>query len=97
MRKKYIKNSSLWLAGDYFGLDPSQVRELSDQELEALFMIVAERASRTSTILKISGLRTLVFMATGRAPLTVRLTDNVHKLKKILGSDFDPVKILRGE
>jgi len=89
-----IKVSFISLADHYFGLDCGQMRELPDQELEALFLIVTERAGRTSIILKISGLR-IIASILEECPRTVRFTDSVHKLKKILGNDFDPVKILR--
>ncbi|OGM99541.1 MAG: hypothetical protein A3B91_01975 [Candidatus Yanofskybacteria bacterium RIFCSPHIGHO2_02_FULL_41_29] len=98
-RIKYLKGQ-IWqlfyeLTESYFGIDNQQIRELTDQELEALVSIVIKRAQKTSRILKVLCVVTIIGSVFINDSDNVLFTKYVRELKKMLGSDFDLVKILR--
>ena len=91
------------LVKQYFGIDKEQILELSDQELEALFIVVCKRASRTALYLKVFfavpvvGWVYCLFEFSDSSSNTLTFTRAIRKLKKIIGSNFNSVEILHKE
>ena len=93
--KRKMRNLFLDLVFKYFSVDETRIMTLSDREVEQLFSLVCERASKTYHRLVLLWLIPpfgWVILAASEAVEFIRSTP---KLKKMLGSDFDPVKILR--
>lgn len=83
----------------YFGISESQVQELSDQELEALFLIVHERAKKTAVYMKILGygIPIIGWIIIFPGSDTICLTNSTRKLRSMLRDSFNPAKILRNQ
>lgn len=84
-----LRCSFEWLTLKYYGIDKSQIRELTDPELNALFNIVYNRSRKISVFIRI-----LCFGIPIDDFDTVLLVESNRKLRKILGSSFDPVKVI---
>lgn len=82
-----------------FGISESQIQELSDQELGALFLLVYERAKKSSICHKILFYSTFVWIIAFpcKPPDSVLLTNCTRKLRSILGNGFNPVKLIRNQ
>lgn len=85
------------LAWTYFEIDAFQILELTNPELDALFNLVYNRARKVSIFMTILGYAIpLVGWATILPDSeTIKLANSTRKLKKILGSMFNPTKIIR--
>ena len=83
----------------YFGIGEAQIQEFSDQEVEALFMLVFERAQKASVYMKILGYGIPIFGWTVILcdSETIALTNSTRKLKYILRNSFNPVKLMRNK
>jgi len=94
--KSRIKNCFLNLTLTYFGLSREQVIQLSDQELDALFTLVSERARRELIYLKVLWITVpfLSWLLTFDLDVVV-FTISLSKVKKTLGDKFDVVKLIR--
>jgi hypothetical protein len=95
--KDRLTEQFFYFTRKYFGLDGKQVQKLSDQELEALFIIVSKRIRKTSVYTKI-----LVFcipligwVTIAEGSRSIPFASSMRKLKKMLGDRFNSVKILR--
>lgn len=103
----YTFESLVW---KYFKINKQKIQKLSDQELNTLFALVSERAGIKAPYIKFGVYSFLFISIIGwSALLPMILSDDSgismgntldfinlqRKLRKILGDDFDPIKIIR--
>ncbi len=82
-----------YLIWDYLGIGLDGAIQWPENELEAAYLIVAQKAGKTTQDLRIvSRFRCLLGDSTLHA---FNFTDAVFKLTTIQGDKFDPVRILR--
>lgn len=102
--KERVKDKFMKLVWQYFGLSITQVQELSDQELEVLFLLVFERTAKTARCLKVIAGFGCVIPVAGWLMAgmifdnseTIKFVSSVREIKKMLGDSFSPYQILRG-
>lgn len=97
---QYIARSSFKkLTWRYFGISETQTQELSDQELEALFLIVSERAQKSSVYMKILGygIPLIGWLIILDESDTIHLTNSTRKLRSMLRNTFNPAKLIRNQ
>lgn len=85
-----------WL---YFGVNREQILELSDQEIEALFLLVSKRARKTAVYVRILGISIPIFgwiIILGTSE-SISFTNSTRKLKQKFGNSFNPVRIIRAD
>ena len=82
---------------NYFGVNKEQIQELSDHEIEALFLLVAEKAGKTAIYMRILGFGipiigwTIILTESE----TIRFSNSVRKLKQMVRNGFNPTQIIR--
>ncbi|MBI2669655.1 MAG: hypothetical protein HYX20_00690 [Candidatus Yanofskybacteria bacterium] len=81
------------LTWQYFEINGPQIQELSDQEFEALFLLVYERAKKASVYTKI--LDYIVWLILHNIPNTIFLTNSIRKIRSQMGNSFNLVKIAK--
>lgn len=81
----------------YFGVNKEQIQELSDQEIEALFLLVSELARKTAVYMRILGISIPLvgWIAILQESETIQFANSMRKLKKTFGNSFNPVRIIR--
>lgn len=81
----------------YFGVNKEQIQELSDQEIEALFLLVSERARKTAVYMRILGISIplIGWMAILVESESIPFANSTRKLKQAFGNNFNPTRILR--
>lgn len=81
----------------YFGVNKEQIQELSDQEIEALFLLVSERARKTAVYMRILGISIPIigWMAILGESESIPFANSTRKLKQAFGNSFNPVRIIR--
>lgn len=96
---KKARRSFELLALRYFGIGWTQIQELSDQEVEALFLLVYERAKKTAVYMKVLayGIPIVGWISIRDDSDTIKLTDTTRKLRSMLRNSFNPVKIIRSQ
>lgn len=100
---EYYENQLNWyfqrLSWLYFGINKKQIQELSDQEIEALFPLVSERARKTAVYMQILGISIPIIgwiaLALGVSE-SIQFANSVRKLKQF-GIGFNPVRIIRAD
>lgn len=92
-----LASGFLTLSWNYFGVDGEQIQELSDPEIKALFLLVAERARKTAIFARIFGFGIPIFgwIFILSESQTIRLSNSVRKLKQMIGNGFNPTQIIR--
>jgi hypothetical protein len=94
--KRRLMSGFLRFSWNYFGLFKEEIQKLSDQEIEALFFLVAERAGKTAIYMRILGFGTPIIGWIGilNEPETTRFSNSVRKLKQMVGNGFNPTQII---
>ncbi|MDP3792273.1 MAG: hypothetical protein Q8Q89_00945 [bacterium] len=83
----------------YFGISETQIQEFSDQEVEALFILVFERAQKASIYMKILGygIPLIGWLIILNESESIALTNSTRKLKSMLRNSFNPAKLMRDQ
>ncbi len=83
----------------YFGIDKEQIKKLSKQEIEALFLLVSKRVSKTAICMITLGCLIPIIGWIIILPESQAITHahSLRKLKKMLGNGFNPTQIIRSK
>lgn len=86
-----------YFAWHYFGVNEEQIHELSDQEIEALFLLVSERTRKRAIWVGALGIGIPFFGWSMILPDAESLifTRSINKLKQMLGNGFNSAQIVR--